>query len=165
MVSRFISGLMKEHEEILRLMAELAGAIEGGSRDALSILERLEREADIHYRKEEEILFPGIKAYFEEGMARVGGGVKPVGGPVSVLLAEHKVIRGIIGEVRDAITTGDLSRARLRGGHLIELVRSHIFREDSVLFRLAESILSDEELEGMEIRARSIDADPDARSL
>jgi hemerythrin-like domain-containing protein len=96
-----------------------------------------------HHGKEERHLFPALQ---ERGLP--GGG-----GPVAVMLHEHEQGRAAARTLRDALarfssgeqsTAGDLADALL---HYASYLRSHIFKENNVLFPMADQVLSDSDRE------------------
>ena len=94
-----------------------------------------------HHSKEERLLFPML----EERSAAAGG-------PVSVMLSEHQAGRDIVRAISDALPAAGHDPAARAGvaEHLAlyaRLLRLHINKEESVLFPLAESMLSDQEQE------------------
>jgi hemerythrin-like domain-containing protein len=88
-----------------------------------------------HHHKEEDHLFPALEAH---GLPRQGG-------PTGVMLAEHEQGRGHIRAMMAALDRHDawpfVSHARA----YVRLLRSHIAKEDDVLFPRADRILSDSE--------------------
>ena len=105
------------------------------------ILEFLKGFVDTcHHAKEEECLFPALE---EAGLPRDAG-------PVRVMLMEHEEARSRIrgmAEALAAIRRGDGSAARgftENARAYGELLRSHIRKEDDVLFPMAEERLSEE---------------------
>lgn len=91
-----------------------------------------------HHRKEEGVLFPAMAA----------AGLPADGGPLVVMLHEHEEGRGFIRRMRQAalaMAAGDMSAraavvANTRG--YVDLLRSHIAKEDTVLFPMADQIIS-----------------------
>jgi hemerythrin-like domain-containing protein len=100
-----------------------------------------------HHSKEERKLFPKLQ---ELGMPSNGG-------PIAVMLHEHTLGRSEVAAIADALAKfsgGDASAAQTVAAHLIaysNLLRSHIDKENNVLFAMADNILSfadEEELSG-----------------
>jgi len=94
-----------------------------------------------HHAKEERHLFPALGAR----------GFPAESGPVAVMLHEHELGRAAIRAISDALpgaaagdraAAGALSRALLE---YVELLRGHIFKEDNVLFPMAERVLPADE--------------------
>ena len=90
-----------------------------------------------HHGKEEALLFPALEA---QGVSRQGG-------PIGVMLAEHVSGRNHIKGMRQALAdykggrraaTADFVR-HARG--YADLLRQHIFKEDNVLFQMADQRL------------------------
>ncbi|MCE5200565.1 MAG: hemerythrin domain-containing protein [Armatimonadota bacterium] len=94
-----------------------------------------------HHAKEEELLFPKL----------VEAGVKRDGGPVGAMLHEHEEGRSLLKSIRkhlDELSAGDEEAKEPLAEALkcyANLLRSHIIKEDRVLFEVAAAALSDEE--------------------
>jgi hemerythrin-like domain-containing protein len=88
-----------------------------------------------HHAKEEDVFFPVLKQR----------GIPEQGGPIGVMLHEHGLGRDCVGRMReasqaqpfDARTFADAAR------QYIPLLRQHIFKENNVLFRMAEQVMSE----------------------
>lgn len=137
--------LRNEHQTILqalRVLARLADAAEGGEpiplRDCRVLLDFLTRFADgCHHAKEEDALFPMLE---DRGLPRDGG-------PIAVMLHEHVEGRALIAAMRvSSAEMGQVASARARFGAAARSYRSlleaHIAKEDEVLFRMAERLLT-----------------------
>jgi hemerythrin-like domain-containing protein len=135
------SRLREEHRLILRvadaMQALLADAGDGSwdfdtLGDCVTFI-RLFADA-CHHGKEEDLLFPELE---RAGMSRTHG-------PIAVMLEEHRQGRMYAGYMADALDgarAGD-EEARVRlsnaGRGYVDLIRGHIFKEDHVLFQLAD---------------------------
>ena len=92
-----------------------------------------------HHGKEEELLFPAL----------VAAGI-PEKGPIAVMLKEHEMGRAHVGamsQAYDEFTAGDRSSSRqiMQEAHgYISLLRSHIDKENNILFVMADSHLSEQ---------------------
>lgn len=92
-----------------------------------------------HHGKEEGLLFPELQAH----------GMPAHGGPIAVMLEEHRIGRGLVGrmaESLDAVGNGESrgeQTARLIGAarDYIDLIRGHISKEDGVLFDMADLMI------------------------
>lgn len=99
-----------------------------------------------HHAKEEKLLFPLMR---ERGVAAQGG-------PIGVMLAEHKQGRVCLKDVRenlDSAERGSLeARERVfgRAEAYIHLLRHHIDKEDNILFRMARMVLRPEDVAGLQ---------------
>jgi hemerythrin-like domain-containing protein len=88
-----------------------------------------------HHAKEEDVFFPVLKQR----------GIPGRGGPIGVMLHEHGLGRDCVGRMReasqaqpfDARTFADAAR------QYIPLLRQHIFKENNVLFHMAERVMSE----------------------
>jgi hemerythrin-like domain-containing protein len=141
-MSQAIDDLQTEHEAILfslglleRIIArgKASGVLdEGDLRDFIGFLKEFADKC--HHGKEEGILFPAL----------VKAGIPEKGGPIGVMLAEHIQGRAFIAEM-----AAGLDRERFIGAAegYANLLRSHIQKENSVLFPSAERVLAAGELE------------------
>jgi len=88
-----------------------------------------------HHAKEEDVFFPVLKQR----------GIPEQGGPIGVMLHEHVLGRDCVGRMKeasqaqpfDAHTFADAAK------EYIPLLRQHIFKENNVLFRIAERVMSE----------------------
>ena len=93
-----------------------------------------------HHGKEEQILFPRLEA----------AGVPKEGGPIGVMLAEHEQGRGYIRNMKQAANDYQIEVATA-AVQLVENVRAynellkqHIEKENTVLFAMADKLLTAE---------------------
>ena len=94
-----------------------------------------------HHLKEEKILFLALEEH----------GIPSDGGPIGMMLMEHEERRSYVREMAAAIvpleakneaaTTSLFSSARA----YIRLLREHIQKEDEILFRMADEVISADE--------------------
>jgi hemerythrin-like domain-containing protein len=138
--------LRHEHEAILKMITateEVARRLDRGETVRPEILRNLleffRLFADrCHHGKEEDLLFPLLEA---KGLPREGG-------PIGVMLHEHDEGRAFIrqmAEAADAYPSAPQSagpRWAEPARQYATLLRAHIDKENHVLFRLAEQILS-----------------------
>jgi len=143
--------LRQEHEAILKMLdasEATAHKIEKGVTvppERLSgLLEFLRLFADrCHHGKEEDLLFPKLG---EKGFS-------PNAGPVAVMLYEHEQGRALIRkmvEASEACAAGNSEAAREWAGaahDYVSLLRAHINKENTILFTMAEQMLSEREQE------------------
>ncbi len=143
------ADLVSEHRAIERMLAVLeAGAqrLEAGRqvrpdlfREAVDFARNFADRC--HHGKEEENLFPRLQ---ERGLPREGG-------PVAVMLFEHDEGRQHIAAIDDAVTAyerGDPAAARTIAENAlayVELLRQHIWKEENVLFPMADEVLSEQD--------------------
>lgn len=112
-------------------------------RDAIDFLRNF---ADgCHHAKEEKELFPVLES----------AGIPREQGPIGCMLDEHEMGRALIKKIAsniEAAGKGDAeagSILRNAAGAYIRLLRQHIFKEDNVLFVMADRALGPEEQELM----------------
>ncbi len=92
-----------------------------------------------HHAKEERVLFPALEA---AGVARTGG-------PLGCMLAEHDHARAATRAMDAALTAAesdpDAWRTFAIAAHTyVHLLSAHIYKENNVLFRMAEEALGPE---------------------
>ncbi len=150
--------LMREHRYILRVLDYLdsQGRQQPSAETAQRLLEALRFVRDyadaIHHGKEEDCLFPVLQA---AGMPRQG--------PVNVMLHEHKEGRAYIRQARESLEQWLASERGWEAAQeniqsYTKMLRSHIGKEDSVLFALAERMLSREQKETLQAQYQKADA-------
>jgi hemerythrin-like domain-containing protein len=141
--------LSQEHQAILlmiRILEKIGQKLEAGERVDVSHLEKavdfIKGFADkCHHAKEEDLLFPAMEK----------AGIPRTGGPLGVMLNEHVAGRGFVKGMTDAIAglkKGDKAAGRLfaeNAGKYGALLSQHIFKEDRILYPMADARLSAEE--------------------
>jgi hemerythrin-like domain-containing protein len=145
-MSKAIADLVNEHEAVLsaiqileRMMAAMEKAHSVDTKDMLNFIGFLKEFVDkCHHGKEEEFLFP----------AMVGAGIPDKGGPVGVLLSEHAQGRKLIRDMEASIAT-DVDRIKLAQAarEYESLLRTHIHKENMIMFPMAERVLTEPQLE------------------
>jgi hemerythrin-like domain-containing protein len=89
-----------------------------------------------HHGKEEDLLFAGLEEF----------GMRSDEGPVAVMLAEHRRGRELVarmaGALPDAPADGNaMHTLRTAAWSWIDLIRSHIGKEDGILFEIADGMI------------------------
>ncbi len=141
--------LKEEHEGIkiiLSVMEKISGELGKGKElnadHFAKIIEFLKGFADkCHHGKEEDILFP----------AMINQGVPKKGGPIAVMLMEHQMGRGYIKSMSDAFDdykSGNKNAIKEIISNMmsyVNLLRSHIEKENNILFMMADRVISETE--------------------
>lgn len=148
-MSRPFHILKHEHRIIEQALRALDGAclrLDGGyevpAKGLSEIADFINSFADrYHHRKEEQVLFPVLERC----------GITREGGPLGAIEREHEIERKLVGELRLAIAEykeGD-AEARRRfveaARSYIRMLVAHMETEDSLLFRLADEVLDEED--------------------
>jgi len=136
--------LRDEHRQIL----QVAGVLEAllAEEPSATTFDRIEKcirfirlFADAcHHGKEEDLLFPALEA---EGLPHDSG-------PIAVMLHEHRLGRqhaSTMAQAIDGARAGDaaaLRRLTGAGRDYVGLIRSHILKEDNVLFNMADQLVA-----------------------
>ena len=138
-----VERLMAEHELIERglvLLEKVVARIDAGQHlpDGFSAwaIRFFQQFADkCHHAKEEDVFFPVLKQR----------GIPEQGGPIGVMLHEHVLGRDCVGRMQ-AASQGQPFDARMfadAARQYVPLLRQHIFKENNVLFRMAERVMSE----------------------
>jgi len=158
-----IEQLKAEHRIIEKALNGLSGlcdrlergeAVEPAGFDRL--LEFLGKFADLrHHQKEEKCLFPALGLH---GVARDRG-------PIGVMLQEHCTGRALIAHMKRAATAYEnhspnaAAQFADSARNYVTLLREHIAKEDSVLFRIAEGLLDEHALRSLQDEFETLEAD------
>ncbi len=127
--------LKRDHElileglEALTAVARKCRAGEKVSEENVGKLVAFFREFadEYHHHKEEKALFPALEA----------AGLPPHG-PVAVMLHEHDLGRRLLKQMRDSLPELDTDAAM----EYVSLLQGHIQKENEILFRMADRLLS-----------------------
>jgi len=145
--------LKAEHEGItlmLRVLEEIVSQVESGREvdpeDIAQVIEFFKVFADAcHHGKEEQLLFPALE---EAGIPRLGG-------PVAVMLHEHDQGRRYVQQMALAALAGRNLPEFVHTGpnmlefadaarNYVELLTNHIRKENEILFKMADQVLTPE---------------------
>ena len=139
-----LENLMEEHRSALANLDALEEAIPalGSKAEAMATVEEvvrfLDRELELHLRKEEEALFPQLER-------QIGAG----GGPTYVMRLEHRDLRqkkGQLAELLPQAKEGDvasLGQMASTAHYIIIHLREHIWKEDNILFPMSQEHLEE----------------------
>jgi hemerythrin-like domain-containing protein len=119
--------------------ADQGSGLDGdAARDALDFIRNFADKC--HHGKEEDHLFPAL----------VDSGVPRDGGPIGVMLADHERGRELVQtmathlEAAESDSREALDSFAAAGRAYIELLQSHIAKEDRILFSIANSSLDED---------------------
>ena len=141
------NDLRHEHEAILHVLGRLdrmmrlqdsrEGEMLGRYQEVVHFLKTFADKC--HHGKEESGLFPALEAK----------GVPVAGGPIGVMLREHEEGRELIRTMAQALLDHNLAAFDKAAVEYGNLLRNHIDKENSVLFSLADRLLSEEEQDSL----------------
>ncbi len=164
-----IETLMNEHRTIERVIDALVAFTSETRARGTTDREELTRFvgfltgfADrLHHGKEEDVLFAAMASH----------GFPTQGGPLAVMLAEHVRGRAFI-QVMASATEGDAPWTDADRRQIAEasagygaLLRSHIHKEDAILYPMAEQHLPPPALEAVGVACDRFDAEPGHAAL
>ena len=99
----------------------------------------LEKEFKKHsLNKEEKALFPELERFMPRD-----------GGPTGVMIMEHKELVSYIKDSRNAINAKDLKKLDSSGNCILNILRPHIEKENSMLFMMADMHLDKRQKEAI----------------
>ncbi|MBI5524626.1 MAG: hemerythrin domain-containing protein [Desulfarculus sp.] len=145
--------LKAEHQGVMRVLAVLERMcqhLEDGEAVASDHLEQVLEFLRVfvdkcHHGKEEDFLFPALEKT----------GLPHDSGPIAVMLAEHALGRQLVGRLGQAIEglaaglREEAEALTAAGREYVALLRAHIYKEDNVLFALADERLGRAEEEAL----------------
>lgn len=133
--------LSKEHENILKVVDALEfeiGELENKKIDTeffKNVIDFIRNYADkFHHAKEEDILFKEFNKCAEEGCVHCN--------PVEQMLVEHDDGRESVKKMENGLSENDKDKLIEGARHYTELIREHIFKEDNILYPMADDAIS-----------------------
>ena len=110
-----------------------------------------------HHAKEEDLFFPLLKER----------GIPEEGGPIGVMLHEHVMGRDCVGRMREASEQDEFDGAMFATAakEFVPLLRQHIFKENNVLFKMAENVLSEADDDAMDDRFTEVEQERELAGL
>ncbi len=133
--------LREEHENILSILDDLDALSLQLGRDPAGLAPRaaklarfiLEYVDEFHHEKEEQFLFPAMKA----------AGMPYEGGPLPVMLQEHELGRGLVRTLVETSAAGlpNVEAFQAAAAGFSDLMRNHIRKENNALFMMADRVL------------------------
>ena len=144
--TQILQGEHRVIEKVLDVLADAVREIQAGHRIEagffLRAVDFIRTYADrVHHAKEEDLLFPAMTAR----------GVPREEGPIAVMLQEHELGRSHVKAMEEAARrleageSGALQEVARHAGAFVELLRQHIFKEDNILYPMAEQVLTAED--------------------
>lgn len=131
---------------LTRVMTQLAQLSEPPVRHLEEVVDIVKKFADeFHHAKEENLLFPLLGKK----------GLSPDQGPVAVMLNEHtagrQYVKGMIDNILHYRDGNNAALQVIRENMLnyVALLNNHIHKENNILFRMADNVLSDAEQENL----------------
>jgi len=122
-----IGILMAEHRELLRISQLLIQAAEANRHAEIEHIREHLRESEKHYLREENVLFPVLEKH---GIVE----------PPRVMWSEHQEIRALKKEIQ----TAEGLRLKELAAALAEMLASHFFKENRILFPAAMRVVPEE---------------------
>lgn len=139
---RCTDHLIQEHRIILRAIFVLSALVDlakesrtPDAEDVESLLNFFKRFADDHHQlKEETVLFPELR----------NTDVAKTKGALHQMMFEHERERSLVEGLENALRTQNPADFSHYGGRLADLLCTHIYKENTILFDLVERTISRE---------------------
>jgi hemerythrin-like domain-containing protein len=154
-----VERLVAEHnliERVLNLLERVVARLEAGQpipdRFPAWAARFFQQFADhCHHAKEEDVFFPVLRER----------GIPEQGGPIGVMLHEHTLGRTCVNAMLRASQSQPVDARTFAAAarEYIPLLRQHIFKENNVLFRMAEQVLSASDDQDISTRFSQVEVD------
>ncbi|MDP2729541.1 MAG: nitroreductase family protein [Dehalococcoidales bacterium] len=142
--------LKEDHQNVLKKLDsldEMIGNLDQKDKVAAPLKEVssfFQTDFWVHFDKEEQALFPELEKF-----------IPRESGPLGVMLAEHEDLRKTnadfqrtvseyLGGADNPETMGEIQQ---QGSHFITVLRDHIFKEDNILFSMADAHLDQHQMD------------------
>lgn len=153
-MSEVINILMKEHENILKfveILEEKSNSMEKKIDKEFfrKAIDFIRNYADkFHHAKEEDILFKEFNKCAEEGCVHCN--------PVEQMLYEHDLGRNFVKGIEEGLKENNNKKITENSLGYIQLIKEHIFKEDNILYPMAEESLSEKTKKEMAVKFEKI---------
>ncbi len=147
--------LSEEHKHILIVVGMLEKeclALEKGKELRADFFKKaiqfIREYADqFHHKKEEDILF--IELCKES--------IDMHCNPTYQMRHEHDLGRGFVKEMEEGLKEGDIPKIIYGANNYIQLIREHIYKEDNILYPMAEEALGEKDKKELELKFKEAD--------
>jgi len=121
-----------DHHQCDGYWADVETAIESGQDDAVEDTWKIFHDAmERHLKMEESVLFPA----FEEATGMTQG-------PTAMMRMEHDQMRSVMAAMGERVAAFDHPKVESLGDTLMMLIQQHNMKEQGMLYRMAEQVLS-----------------------
>jgi len=142
MVSETTKILSDEHENILKVVDVLSAKCDNSfgkeidKKFFLDVVDFIRSYADkFHHAKEEDILFKEFCKSAEDGKIHCN--------PVEQMLYEHDIGRGFVKQIEEGVKENNSKKIIEGARGYASLIREHIFKEDNILYPMADEGLDE----------------------
>ncbi|OGZ37563.1 MAG: hypothetical protein A3A94_03300 [Candidatus Portnoybacteria bacterium RIFCSPLOWO2_01_FULL_43_11] len=145
-----IEELKADHEKILEELGLLEKAVKESAVDKKQVENFLRFTgtfAEPHHHKEEEVLFPELEKK----------GVPNEGGPIGMMLMEHATKREYVKNLKKALDENNEDEMKKNALAIVSLLGEHIFKENNILYPMAEDVLSEDDMSRLSHKCREIE--------
>jgi hemerythrin-like domain-containing protein len=158
-MNKTMKYLMDEHVYILKVADRAEGVCnelsDGADLDkefVRGFIDFIRNYADkFHHAKEEAMLFVEMQK----------PGVELPCNPVEQMLIEHDDGRELIAGIEEGLNSEDVEKVVSNMKEYVGLIRDHIWKEDNVLYRMADESLNKEVLDKMFVDFEKVDSGKD----
>src|SRR3990170_2009959 len=151
-MSRPTEILSNDHKVVLEKLKLMEQTI--NNLKSANVKNVLRKEADLHFKKEEAALFPEMEKFIPRDE-----------GPIGQMLLEHEdlykyednFIRGVDLFSKDENNGEAQKLIRENGNSFINLLREHIYKEDNMLFMMADMHLEEDQINAIMKKFEELD--------
>lgn len=130
--STILSYMSHDHRECDALLAQAEETVQAENETlAKEQLQEFTYRMDLHFRREEKILFPAFEE--ETGMFQ---------GPTTVMKMEHDQMRTVFGQIGNALANNDLDQIEGILETLVILMQQHNAKEEQILYSGCDESIS-----------------------
>jgi len=127
--------LKQDHDEVKKLLADLESTTERAEKTRIEGLAKLKHELEIHETIEEEIFYPALKEHPKTKELALEG------------YEEHHVVDMVMAEIEGVEPSDETWMAKFTV--MKENIEHHIEEEEGEMFKQAEQVFDDSELEDL----------------
>lgn len=158
-MSKLTKTLSEEHQNILKVIDVLekeANELQRGKELDKKFLKKavdfIKNYADkFHHMKEEDILFKELCADSNKENMHCN--------PVHQMLHEHDLGREHVKGIVEGLKENDKEKVIEHLGGYCSLLKDHIFKEDNILYPMADQVLSEEIMKKLQKKSNKVEAD------
>jgi len=128
-----------EHRECDTIFAQAESYVAGGDwEQAEAAYIKFANETLLHFKKEEETLFPAFEA--QTGSTQ---------GPTQVMIFEHEQVKGLIGKMAEAVESKDKDAYLSLAESMMILLQQHNMKEEQMLYAMCDRVIPRDDREAL----------------
>jgi len=125
--------MTQDHRNCDEIFSQMEEAVANKSEDAIKKFEIFYDDLTNHFKMEEMVLFPQFEQ--KTGMTQ---------GPTQVMVMEHEQMRGLLGQMVEAISSKDDDKFFGLSETLMILMQQHNMKEEQMLYTMIQQHLGED---------------------